>query len=297
MTTTADIVDPVADTGTVPRAGAPAGRARKVSSGRGSVLTGGGIIVLLIAAGYLLPLPHDPEHPYIDTPLAPPNGDFWLGTDSFGYDVFSRVVAAARTDIPIALAAVLIAAVIGSAIGLAVSTSSRSSAFVMRCVDISQCLPVTIVAVVVASGSGGSATVLILAIALINVPLFVRSVRAGALTVRTRPFVESASALGVHPVRIAVRHVLPNVLHLVLAQLSISLGLGVIAVATLSYLGVGVSITTPTWGGLVSDGADLVASGVWWVLLPAVAAITLTVLCCNLVADGVQRLLAREGTA
>jgi len=268
---------------------------RATESGWLQVGLGLGVVLLFILAAFFAPLPHNPTHPFPDATLVPPSGRFWLGTDSSGFDVFSRVIAAAKNDIPIGLAGALIGAVVGTPLGLAVSSEGRWSEVIMRIVDLFQSLPVVLVAVVLAASSNGGSSGVIVAIALVNTPLFIRIVRAGAQTIRSQRYVEAARAAGASPSRIAFRHVLPNVIDLVLAQLSISIAFAILAIAALSYLGAGLSLTTPTWGGMISQGASVIGSGAWWTVVPPAVAIAITVLCFNLVADGLQRVFSING--
>lgn len=265
---------------------------RAIQSGWLQVGVGLGVVILFVLAAFFAPLPYNPTHPFPDATLVPPSSRFWLGTDSSGFDVLSRVVAAARNDIPIGLEGAVIGAVVGTPLGLAVSSEGRWSEAIMRIVDLFQSLPVILVAVVLAATSNGGSGGVIVAIALVNTPLFIRIVRAGAQTIRNRRYVEAARAAGASESRIAFRHVLPNVIDLVLAQLSISIAFAILAIAALSYLGAGLSLTTPTWGGMISQGSSVIGSGAWWTVVPPAIAIAITVLSFNLVADGLQRVFA-----
>jgi ABC-type dipeptide/oligopeptide/nickel transport system permease component len=272
------------------------GLMRRLSS-HGSLQVGIGLgtVGLLVLAAFFAPLPYNPTHPYPQYTLVHPGGQFWLGTDSNGYDVLSRVIAAARNDVPIGLAGALIGAVVGTPLGLMVSGTGRRSEVIMRFVDLVQSLPVVLVAVVLAATSQGGSGGVIAAIALVNAPLFIRIVRAGAMGVKGRRFVEAARAMGASPMRIATRHVLPNVVDLILAQLSISIGFAILAIAALSYLGAGLSLTTPTWGGMINQGAKVLGVGDWWTVVAPAGAIAITVFAFNLVADGLQRMFAVGG--
>jgi peptide/nickel transport system permease protein len=247
-----------------------------------------------VLAAVLAPLPYSPTAPNPSQVLQPPSGAHWLGTDQSGIDVLSRVIAAASNDIPLAFLGALVACVLGGAAGVALSRDSRISDAWMRLLDLFQSLPVLVVALTIVALAGSSFTNVVVALGLIMIPQFVRITRAEALVVRAHRFVEASEAIGASSLRVTFRHVLPNVMPVVLAQLSLSAGIGLLAIAGLGFLGVGVQPSTPSWGLMLNGGAQFIGTGQWWVLLPPAIAIVLSVLSFNALAHGLQRLLERE---
>lgn len=261
-------------------------------SGRVALISGSAILVALVAAGLIAPLPHDPTTPFPASTLVSPNSVFWLGTDGTGLDVFSRTIAAARTDIPLGFAGALLGCVLGTPIGLIASRESLGTNVVMRAVDVFQSLPVVIIAALITTLSGGSIEGMTIGIALINIPFFIRIMRSEALSVRSRRYIEAAEAMGASAMRVTFLHVLPNVYGVLLAQLSLAIGGAVLAVAALSFLGIGLRPPTPSWGLMISAGGSTMSVGAWWTVVPPAFAIALTVLCANLISDGLHQLLA-----
>ena len=251
-------------------------------------------IVVSLLAALLLPLPDNPTAPHPAATLLAPSGSHLMGTDENGFDEFSRVIAAARVDIPIALAGALLAALIGVPLGLLASAGTRSSGVIVRGLDIFQSFPLIVLALVVAALAGDKTQYIIVAIMLVNVPQFIRLVRSEALVVRSQRFVEAARAVGASPRRITFRHVLPNVTATIFAQLSLSVGNGIIVLAALSFVGVGIAPPTPSWGAMIFDGSQYIATGQWWLTLFPGLAILVFVVSFNAVADGLEALLRPE---
>ena len=252
----------------------------------------GGItpILAIYLASVFAPLPFSPTTPNTAVISQAPSGTYWFGTDASGFDVFSRTIEAARIDLPLAVGGVVIAMLIGVPIGLAVSSENWRSNVIMRAVDALQSLPLLIVAVALVALAGNHIGDVMFAIVLVIAPGFIRIVRAGALVVRSKRYVEAAIANGCSQARVLRVHVLPNVLNLVLTQLALGIGVAVVVIAGLNFLGVGVSPPTPTWGGMVSSGVGVIGQGQWWVAAFPSLAILLIVVCFNIAARGVEDL-------
>jgi peptide/nickel transport system permease protein len=254
-----------------------------------------GVIVVggLVLAALWAPLPYDPTTPHPLDTFRHPGGKFWFGTDDAGLDVFSRTIAAAKTDVPVALAGVLMAGIVGTPLGVLLSIRNKFTELLMRLLDLFQALPLLIVTIVLVavSGNGGSLLAIIIAIALANTPLFIRLVRAEALTVRARRFVEAAEGFGASMWRVSFRHIMPNVMPIALAQFSISSGFAIIVIAALGYLGIGARPPTPTWGSMINDGAQFIGNGDWWLLTFPAIAISVMVISLNVIADGLRSML------
>lgn len=194
-----------------------------------------------------------------------PSGTHWFGTDASGFDIFSRVIAAPRIDVTIAVVATLLSLIMGSLIGLLASFfRGFAGELVMRTSDTVQAFPLFVLAIVVVVGFGRSYIVIVIVIALLNVPIYLRLIRAEVLSLRERTFVEAARATGSRGVSIAIRHVLPNAMTPGFAQASITFGYSIIITAGLSFIGAGVQPPTPEWGSMIAAGKDGIIIGQWW---------------------------------
>ena len=226
----------------------------------------------------------------------PPSAAHWFGTDSNGLDVFSRVIAAPRIDISIALLATALALIAGSAIGLfATFYAGRPGALAIRATDTLQAFPALILAIIVVVLTGHGIVTIVLVIAVLNMPLYARLMRSEVLRIRDRPFVEAARASGLSDMAIAWRQVLPNAQAPIVAQMSVTIGWAILATAGLSFLGAGVLPPTPEWGSMISTGASGVILGQWWPSVFPGLAMALTVFGFAVLADTVQTALGREG--
>jgi len=202
----------------------------------------------------------------------------WMGTDANGYDVFSRVIAAPRADLTIALLATALSAILGVGLGLLAGYFRNiATELLMRVSDVMQSFPVFISAMVLVALAGRSTTNIVIALAFVYTPIFVRLTRAEVLSQRSRGFVESARALGTSELTIAIRHVLPNSLTPALIQLSVTVGFAILLTAGLSFVGAGVRPPTPEWGLMISTGANQIILGEWWPSVFPGIAISLTV--------------------
>jgi peptide/nickel transport system permease protein len=247
------------------------------------------LLVLFIAA-LVAPLPFSPTHPNVGAISLPPNATHIFGTDASGFDIFSRTIAAARVDLPLAIGGTLIAMLIGVPIGLAASSETWGANAVMRFVDAMQSLPLLIVALAIVSLAGNHIQDVLIAIVIVSAPAFIRLTRSGALVVRNSRYVEAATACGCRTGRLLRVHVLPNVLSLVLAQAALGGAVAIVVIAGLNFLGVGVSPPTPTWGSMVATGAGVIDQGQWWVALFPGLAILLVIVCFNVIARAVEDL-------
>ena len=287
----------------LPQRAPTAGRAGRVRHGLRALarvalahkgLTVGLVVILLILiAGFLAPLPHDPIQPNPESTLQSPDGEFWFGTDRFGFDVFSRVFASARLDLPIALAGTLLSIAVGIPVGLVASNKSRWSERIMRGLDMFQSFPLLVLAFAIVALTGNSLRNIIFAIALVNVPRFIRLVRSEALVLRESRFIEAATAIGASRSRVMLRHVMPNTMGIVLAQASLAAAHAIIVIAGLSFLGIGITPPDASWGVMIRVGSQNIATGQWWVSFFPGAMVFVTIVAFNMVADGVSRLIGR----
>ena len=256
-----------------------------------------GIVVVVIFLMFFGPLitPHSPiaATQYVNVP---PSWAHWFGTDASGLDIFSRVIAAPRIALSIALIATALAVVVGSAIGLfATFAGGPIGELAIRTTDTIQAFPALILAIIVVVLTGHSIDNIILVIAILNMPLYVRLMRSQVLSLRERAFVEAARASGASEFAIAWRQVLPNALAPIVAQVSVTIGWAVLATAGLSFLGAGVLPPTAEWGSMISSGSSEVILGTWWPSVFPGLAMAITVSGFAAVGDGIQTALRREG--
>ena len=250
-------------------------------------------ILTLLAASLFAPLPYDPMSPDGEASLQPPSREHWFGTDGIGGDIFSRVIYAARVDLSLAMAGTLVSLILGVLLGLAASRKSKGSERIVRGLDAFQAFPLLILALALVSLSGNELYMVVVAIALINTPRFIRLVRSEVLSLRESRFIEAAVAMGASTSRIVFRHLLPNVWGIVLVQTSLTIANGIVVISSLSFLGIGVSAPTPSWGAMIRDGAGNMSSGEWWIAGFAGLAVVLTVLAFNQLADAIGDRTAR----
>jgi peptide/nickel transport system permease protein len=243
---------------------------------------------LLVAVFWPQLVPYQPQAQLPQDRFLPPGGAHWFGTDEFGRDVFSRMLAGSRPVIEVAPAATALAVLAGTTLGLV--TGGRGGWFdelVMRLVDAVVVFPAIIAAVLFVALLGHSVLVLLLVIGAALTPLVTRSVRAATLVEREKPYVEAARLRG-EPFRsLVLREILPNVRATVLVEATSRLGDAVFAAATLSFLGLGQPPGSPEWGATISDNRLWLENAPWTVLAPAGAIISLVV-AVALVADSLR---------
>ncbi|MBX3310383.1 MAG: ABC transporter permease [Cryobacterium sp.] len=255
---------------------------------RKKMLLGLVIIGVFVILGLWDPFAHSATTPSSGVISLPPDGSYWFGTDANGFDIFSRTFVAAPRDISLALAGTVVSLIIGTVLGLFAGRRGYLSAFIVRGLDVFQSFPLLILAITVITLLGNQAWSVIAAIAVINVPRFIRLVRSEALVLRESRFVEAAIAIGASPLRVLFRHILPNVREVILAQFSLSAANALMIITTMAFLGVGTSPPHPSWGAMAQDGARVIALGQWWVAAFPCIAIALCVYAFNLLADDLE---------
>src|SRR5215218_1996100 len=224
--------------------------------------------------------------------LAAPSALHWLGTDSFGRDVWSRIVHGARISLAVGIGSTLLGSSIGVVIGLASGYLSGWVDLVFqRITDILQALPLLVLALVMTAALGPSLPNVIIAIAIPLIPTVARVIRANTLALREQPFVEAAKSIGMSEMRIALRHVLPNTLAPLIVLATAQLGSTILTEASLSFLGLGIPEPYPSWGRMLSESAaEYVRTAPWLVIFPGIA-ISLAVFGTNLFGDALRDIL------
>jgi peptide/nickel transport system permease protein len=252
---------------------------------------GAGIIVIMILTALLAGLiaPFDPLTTDYAAMLQAPSWSHWFGTDSFGRDVFTRILYGARTALWIGFASSLLGATLGAIIGVASAYfGGRIDLILQRFMDLLLSFPLIILALVVVSLLGSGMTNVILAITVPMVPRCALVVRSSALALREVPFVEAARALGFGPLHIILWHMLPNVMAPYLIMLTAFLGQAILLEASLSFLGLGVAEPQPAWGLMLRGAAvDFAERAPWMAIYPGLA-ISLSVFAFNLFGDSLR---------
>jgi peptide/nickel transport system permease protein len=255
------------------------------------------LMVLVFAAFGHLVAPRDPNGQDLGVGLTTPNGSFWLGTDDLGRDVFSRIIAGARTAVigPVLIA--LGAMLIGNTLGLLAGyRGGVVDATIMRWVDLMYSLPALLVAIVVVGILGGGYWLAVATLIVLTAPYDTRIVRGATLEQRPRPYVEAARLLGLSDKRIMFTHIWPNVLPLVVANTFLNFAFSIVALAGLSFLGLGVGPGTPDWGRMLAESRALLFDNPASALAPA-GMIVLTAAAMNLIGDWLYETLSDRGRA
>jgi peptide/nickel transport system permease protein len=220
--------------------------------------------------------------------LQGPSAAHWLGTDSFGHDVFSVLLAGSRTTLLVGLIAVAVAAAIGVPLGvIAGSTGRVTGRWLMRWNDIMQAFPALLLAIIFGAIWGAGTVTAMIALGIGTAPAFARVARGGTLQVMSRDYVLAARAAGRGWWFLAGRHVLPNIGGVLIVQASVNFAVAVLAEAALSYLGLGTPAPTPSWGRMLQESQTYIYSAPQLIIFPG-AAIALTVLGFNLLGDGLR---------
>lgn len=251
---------------------------------------GAGLLLVIVLAAVLAPwlAPHDPLQQNIAYRLEPPSAEFWLGTDTFGRDVLSRLIYGARVSLLVGFVAVMIAMSIGSALGiLAGYVGGMIDRLVMGLVDVLLSFPTLLLGLMVAAMLGASLQNLIIAIAITEIAPFVRVARAPTIALTQRDFVEAGRALGFGPMRLMGVHILPNMISDVVVLGSLWMATAIRTEASLSFIGLGVPPPAPTWGSMIRDGFENILDA-WWLTVYPSLAILLTVLALNLLGDALR---------
>jgi peptide/nickel transport system permease protein len=252
------------------------------------------ILTLVVASAVAAPLlaPHDPRNGELMDSKYPPAwtseglAKYPFGTDMLGRDILSRVIYGARISLAVGFAAVAVAGAIGVSVGLVSGYyRGRIDDVIMRLADIQLAVPFILFALAVLAVLGPGLRNLILVLGVTGWVTYARVVRGQVLSYREKEFVEAARALGSGDVRIMFRHILPNTFASLIIIGSFAVAATILTEAALSFLGLGVPPSTPTWGGMVADGREQILTNRWWMYVFPGAAIMLTVLAINAVGD------------
>jgi peptide/nickel transport system permease protein len=259
----------------------------------GSLIVGGALVGLVVVAALISYVwtPYDPTVIRPGDSLAGSSWQHLLGADNFGHDTLSQLMVGARTTLLVGVVAIGIAAVLGVPIGaVAAQRGGAVDEIAMRGADIVYAFPAVLIAIMLAAVYGGSTVTAMVAIGVAYIPVFARLTRGSALQVLRSDYVLAARACGRRPREILTHHVLPNIASMLIVQATVLFAVAILAEAALSYLGLGTSPPTPTWGNMLSDSQTYLAEDAWLAVWPGLA-IALAVLGFSLLGDGLRDVL------
>lgn len=249
------------------------------------------MLLVLVLAALIGPfvVPYDPLASDTMSALKPPSAAHWFGTDQLGRDIFSRVVVATRLDMAIAVFSVALVFAAGGIAGIAAGFfGGWTDRIVGRICDTIMAFPLFVLAMGIVAALGNTVTNIVIATAIINFPLYARVARSEAAIRRQAGFVQAARLTGNSEWRILLTQILPNILPIMMVQMSLTMGYAILNAAGLSFIGLGVRPPTSEWGIMVAEGATFIVSGEWWIALFPGLALMFAVFCFNLLGDGLR---------
>lgn len=250
-------------------------------------------VLLIIFLAVMAPVlsPYDPLDVDTSMRLTAPSSRFYMGTDFLGRDVFSRILFGARVSIYVGLISVSIGAGFGFIFGLAAGFSGgKTDNLIMRFMDVLFAFPSVLLALLIVSVLGSDIRNTMIAIGVVFIPVFTRTVRASVISVKTMDYVENARTVGVRPIWIIIRHIIPNTMAPFLVQTTLALSSAILTESTLSFLGLGVPPPNPSWGAMLSESRRFMELAPWTAIFPAVF-IIFTILAFNILGDSLRDVL------
>jgi peptide/nickel transport system permease protein len=248
-------------------------------------------VALLFLVALVAPIlsPHDPLAINPDNPYLPPlSPGHLLGTDELGRDLLSRVLWGTRVSVPVAFVAVAVGLFAGGIIGLVCGYAGGvTDLLLMRFIDALLAFPGLILAIALVAALGPGLRNAMIAIGIVAIPAYARLVRGQVLQLKQMDFVVATRSLGARPLRLVLRHILPNLLNPIIVQVSLSAGFAILAEATLSFLGLGAQVPTPDWGQMINSGRTFLNNDPWLAIVPG-AAISVAVFSFNWLGDSLR---------
>lgn len=257
-----------------------------------SVGLGAFMLLVIVLAAIFAPLitTHDPLRMSMSQSLIPPSKEYLCGTDEFGRDVFSRIIFGARISLSISLSVLAIIGTCGTALGLTAGYYNKADMVIMRVMDGLMAFPTVILALVILTVMGSGIPNIVLALSISQLPRVVRTVRTTVISAKQFEHVEAAHAMGASDLRIMYKYIFPLCLSPLIVRLTLTMALTVLNEASLTFLGVGLSPETPSWGTILSEARQHVSTSPYLIFLPGLA-IFWSVLSLNILGDGLRDLL------
>jgi len=253
------------------------------------------LMVLLAVIGPLL-WTDSPDQISLLAALHPPSLPHPMGTDEYGRDIFARFMRGAQISLLVGFIVVIVGAAVGGVIGLAAGVWGGSwDSVLMRTMDAILAFPALILAMTVTVGLGVGITTAAIGITIASVPWYARVVRSEVVRIRSLPFVEAVVALGARRRRVMYRHIVPSLLPTLLVQAAAAFGYSILALAALSFVGLGAQIPTPEWGAMITDGLSYTVTGQWWVGFFPGLGLLMACTAANVIADGCRDILDPKG--
>jgi peptide/nickel transport system permease protein len=291
MSATTDPVVDIAPPASVRKKSSTFGHVRYILSENPVTLLAAILFAAFVAMAIFGPFiaPYDPLGSDTMRALQGPTWQHWFGTDQLGRDILSRVIVATRIDLGIAVASVALVFAAGGLAGLAAGFfGGWVDAVVGRIADTIMAFPLFVLAMGIVAALGNTIPNIVLATAIINFPLYARVARSETLTRREAGFVDAARLSGHRDGVLLLTQVLPNIMPIMVVQMSLTMGYAILNAAGLSFIGLGVRPPTAEWGIMVAEGASFIVSGEWWIALFPGATLMLAVFCFNLLGDGLR---------
>lgn len=250
------------------------------------------LLVLMCSVALFAPLIADYEQDVmvqnVRIRLQPPTPDHIFGTDQYGRDIFGRIIYGTRISLFVGLVTIGIALTAGGIIGAAAGYyGGKVDNFLMRCMDVLLAIPSIVMAIAIVTALGPGIFNLLIALSISRTPQFARIVRSAILSIRGQEFIEAARACGTSDARIILKHILPNVMGPIIVQSTLNMATTILAIASLSFVGLGVQPPTPEWGSMLSEAREFMRRYPYLVVSPGVS-IMLSVLSLNLIGDGLR---------
>lgn len=247
-------------------------------------------VVAIIILSLLAPIiaPYDVTEMFTQDKLTGPSTQHFFGTDNFGRDVFSRVIFGAKVSLKVGIIAVGISATLGLIFGVVAGYfEGRVDNVIMRFMDILFAFPSILLALFIVSVLGPSITNTMIAIGIVNTPVFTRTVRASVISVKSMEYITSAASIGLKPKKIILKHIIPNILAPFSVQATLALSGAILTEASMSFLGLGIQPPDPSWGSMLNESRKYMEIAPWLVIFPAIF-IIITILSFNILGDSLR---------
>jgi peptide/nickel transport system permease protein len=250
-------------------------------------------VLLIVFLSILAPqiAPYDITEMFTQDKLGGPSSQYIMGTDNFGRDIFSRIIYGARVSLKVGLISVGIAASFGLIFGIAAGYfEGNVDSLIMRFMDILFAFPSILLALFIVSALGPSITNTMIAIGIVNTPVFTRTVRASVISVKSMEYITSAKSIGLKSINIILKHIIPNILAPFTVQITLALSGAILTEASMSFLGLGIQPPDPSWGSMLNESRKYMEVAPWLVIFPALFIIC-TILSFNILGDSLRDVL------